>query len=277
MLTLVAYPSLLAFLSLILYCTIIPFPRSTAMTALLEPTGLIEPEDATQNEVTSLRDALRELAQRLGADRPAERRTHAGITSAEPLTRLGQVLGSSPDGAATALRLLLSLDDAVLLHDETDLTSLPACPGSARLLLEVKTGRGHPSRLALPEAWSGALLLEVAQLLTGRSVSWGVANTPADLPDTLGTGQLATLLGVSRPTVQAALDRGDVPAVATPGGHRRVLRADALAWKARMERQRTSLRDLVQMTNADEHEGSSLPRGVVRSRTKRRGGAGQPS
>ena len=95
---------------------------------------------------------------------------------------------------------------------------------------------------------------------------------PLRVPDALGTGQLAMLLGISRLTVQAALDRGDVPATMTPGGHRRVLRDDALAWKARMERQRRSLRDLVRMANDDEHEGPSLPRGVVRSRTTRRGG-----
>lgn len=244
-------------------------------SAVLEPTGLIEPEDAEQNEIISLRDALRALAEEFRTNLPREQESGRGARTAH-LTPPGWSAGSSNDRAVELLRALVALSETVHHHDlrATNVRTAPLAGEGARLLLEVRTGRGRAECIALPGAWSGALLLEVAQLLTGQSVEWGIArDRPATLPDELGTGQLAALLGLSRPTVQAALDRGDVPVKETPGGHRRVLRADALAWKARMEKQRTSVRDLMQMAQRDETEGASLPRGVVRSRNKRQGDA----
>ncbi|MDB5066107.1 MAG: hypothetical protein JWM18_2541 [Chloroflexi bacterium] len=50
----------------------------------------------------------------------------------------------------------------------------------------------------------------------------------------LTTGQAAELLGVSKPTVVRAIQRGLLrPALVTPGQHRRFLREDLLAFRAR--------------------------------------------
>jgi excisionase family DNA binding protein len=61
----------------------------------------------------------------------------------------------------------------------------------------------------------------------------------------LTTGEAATLLGVSKPTVVRAIERGMLrPALVTPGRHRRFRRDDVLAFRARiLERpEATSLR-----------------------------------
>jgi excisionase family DNA binding protein len=50
----------------------------------------------------------------------------------------------------------------------------------------------------------------------------------------LTTGQAAELLGVSKPTVVRAIQRGLLrPALVTPGQHRRFRREDLLAFRAR--------------------------------------------
>ena len=50
----------------------------------------------------------------------------------------------------------------------------------------------------------------------------------------LTTGQAAELLGVSKPTVVRAIQRGLLrPAMVTPGQHRRFRREDLLAFRAR--------------------------------------------
>ena len=50
----------------------------------------------------------------------------------------------------------------------------------------------------------------------------------------LTTGQAAQLLGVSKPTVVRAIQRGLLrPALVTPGQHRRFRREDLLAFRAR--------------------------------------------
>ena len=50
----------------------------------------------------------------------------------------------------------------------------------------------------------------------------------------LTTGQAAALLGVSKPTVVRAIQRGLLrPALVTPGHHRRFRREDLLAFRAR--------------------------------------------
>ncbi|HXA28183.1 MAG TPA: helix-turn-helix domain-containing protein [Candidatus Angelobacter sp.] len=49
----------------------------------------------------------------------------------------------------------------------------------------------------------------------------------------LTTGQAAALLGVSKPTLVRAVQRGQLrPALVTPGQHRRFLREDLLAFRA---------------------------------------------
>jgi excisionase family DNA binding protein len=51
----------------------------------------------------------------------------------------------------------------------------------------------------------------------------------------LTTGEAATLLGVSKPTVVRAIQRGMLrPALVTPGQHRRFRRDDVLAFRAKI-------------------------------------------
>jgi len=51
-------------------------------------------------------------------------------------------------------------------------------------------------------------------------------------PDELSTREVATWLGVTVRTVQLMVDRGDLHAWKTPGGHRRINRASVEAWRA---------------------------------------------
>jgi excisionase family DNA binding protein len=49
----------------------------------------------------------------------------------------------------------------------------------------------------------------------------------------LTTGQAAALLGVSKPTLVRAVQRGQLrPALVTPGQHRRFLREELMAYRA---------------------------------------------
>jgi excisionase family DNA binding protein len=51
--------------------------------------------------------------------------------------------------------------------------------------------------------------------------------------DLLTTGQAAALLGVSKPTLVRAVQRGQLhPALVTPGQHRRFRREDLLAFRS---------------------------------------------
>ncbi len=55
------------------------------------------------------------------------------------------------------------------------------------------------------------------------------------MSDYLTTGEAAALLGVSKPTVVRAIQRGMLrPALVTPGQHRRFRREDVLAFRARI-------------------------------------------
>lgn len=55
---------------------------------------------------------------------------------------------------------------------------------------------------------------------------------PADAAAVCTTAQAARLLGVSSTTVQEMVERGELPAWKTPGGHRRIERAAVLAVRA---------------------------------------------
>lgn len=55
------------------------------------------------------------------------------------------------------------------------------------------------------------------------------------MSDYLTTGEVATLLGVSKPTVIRAVERGLLqPAQVTPGMHRRFRRDEVMALRARI-------------------------------------------
>jgi excisionase family DNA binding protein len=71
----------------------------------------------------------------------------------------------------------------------------------------------------------------------------------------LTTGQAAELLGVSKPTVVRAIQRGLLrPALVTPGQHRRFRKEDLLAFRARALAYPESDFDLEE----DAHEGGEV-------------------
>lgn len=71
-----------------------------------------------------------------------------------------------------------------------------------------------------------------------RAVGRGSAVEVTPLPDEMTTGQAADLLGVSRPTVVALVDKGELPATRV-GTHRRLRTRDVLAFRDRARTTRT--------------------------------------
>jgi excisionase family DNA binding protein len=55
-------------------------------------------------------------------------------------------------------------------------------------------------------------------------------SNPLALAEPLSTRQVAQLLGVTVRTVQLMVDRGELAAWKTPGGHRRITPASVQAW-----------------------------------------------
>ena len=55
---------------------------------------------------------------------------------------------------------------------------------------------------------------------------------PAQVPDTCSTTEAARRLGMAVRSVQLMVDRGELQAWKTPGGHRRILRSSLDAWLA---------------------------------------------
>ncbi|HEX6492088.1 MAG TPA: helix-turn-helix domain-containing protein [Candidatus Dormibacteraeota bacterium] len=71
----------------------------------------------------------------------------------------------------------------------------------------------------------------------------------------LTTGQAAELLGVSKPTVVRAIQRGLLrPALVTPGQHRRFRKEDLLAFRARA----LAYPEDFGMGEEEEHAGNSV-------------------
>jgi excisionase family DNA binding protein len=59
--------------------------------------------------------------------------------------------------------------------------------------------------------------------------------TPSDMPAELSTLEAARRLGMAVRSVQLMVDRGELEAWKTPGGHRRISRASLEAWLARRQ------------------------------------------
>lgn len=59
-----------------------------------------------------------------------------------------------------------------------------------------------------------------------------LVNSPNSVPDTCSTTEAAQQLGMAVRSVQLMVDRGELQAWKTPGGHRRILRSSLDAWLA---------------------------------------------
>jgi excisionase family DNA binding protein len=82
---------------------------------------------------------------------------------------------------------------------------------------------------------SGALTHQerARRLWAGRGERTERRVEEGNMGELLTTGQAAALLGVSKPTLVRAVQRGQLrPALVTPGQHRRFLREDLLAFRA---------------------------------------------
>ena len=100
---------------------------------------------------------------------------------------------------------------------------------------EVRLSAGNADLSLDPETAEHVLALVQARL-AGRS-------TVVDqLPEELTTGQAADLLGVTRPTVVAMVDRGELPARRI-GTHRRVSTQDVLRLREEVSTHRRSALD----------------------------------
>jgi excisionase family DNA binding protein len=112
---------------------------------------------------------------------------------------------------------------------------------------------GQPVRIQVGDSVcevTGQLAVAVVGLLglvgTGQPVD--ITALPVDLT----TGQAADVLGVSRPTVVALIDKGLLPATRV-GTHRRVHTADALAYRDQARKTRREALD--ELTEVSEELG----------------------
>lgn len=198
------------------------------------PAGFIDPVLAGTTELETFRAGMQAASGSLGAT-------------------LGREMegNGSADGAVAAAQHLSRLLD-------------PHAAQTLELRFVVHGPNGERFELVIPGAWSAGMFQELAVLLSGNSVTWQSA--PHDMGRStveVGTSEVASILGVSIPTAKKVLDRGQIPSRMTPGGHRRVLREDAQAWRAKRDQQRTSLHELARLSELDERDGRALPSNVT--------------
>ncbi len=93
--------------------------------------------------------------------------------------------------------------------------------------LSVRIGAADGIDIDLPPALARVLAAALAEVADGHAVEVRMVG------EELSTQEAADLLGVSRPFVIGLLDGGEIPSWKV-GTHRRVLRADVLAHRARM-------------------------------------------
>jgi excisionase family DNA binding protein len=65
-----------------------------------------------------------------------------------------------------------------------------------------------------------------------KPAKYRVVNATTSVPDTCSTTEAAQRLGMAVRSVQLMVDRGELQAWKTPGGHRRILRSSLDAWLA---------------------------------------------
>lgn len=115
-------------------------------------------------------------------------------------------------------------------------------------------GRDQRPELVGPDGHRLALPVELFEVLRDvvAALARGSAITVAPHDTTLTTQQAADLLGVSRPTLIALLERGDIP-FTRPGHHRRVLLEHVLDHRRRAQHaRREALDELTSMAEDDD-------------------------
>ena len=119
--------------------------------------------------------------------------------------------------------------------------------GATTAVLEAPSGH----RVALPAEIYTVLLDITKAMAEGRAI------TIAPHEQVLSTQQAADLLGISRPTLVAILDRGEIP-YTQPGRHRRVRLTDVLDYQQRQRHTRRRVLDSL-TREADELGISDTP------------------
>ena len=119
--------------------------------------------------------------------------------------------------------------------------------GATTAVLEAPSGH----RVALPAEIYTVLLDITKAMAEGRAI------TIAPHEQVLSTQQAADLLGISRPTLVAILDRGEIP-YTQPGRHRRVRLTDVLDYQQRQRHTRRWVLDSL-TREADELGISDTP------------------
>jgi len=117
-------------------------------------------------------------------------------------------------------------------HTQVDALLRQLQDGATTAVLEAPNGH----RVALPPEIYTVLLDITKAMAEGRAI------TIAPHEQVLSTQQAADLLGVSRPTLVAILERGEVP-YTQPGRHRRVRLADVLNYQHHQRHTRRQVLD----------------------------------
>lgn len=134
-------------------------------------------------------------------------------------------------------------------QDHTQLEALLAQLQEGAMTAVLEAPSGH--RVVLPAEIYTVLLDITKAMAEGRAI------TIAPHEQVLSTQQAADLLGVSRPTLVAILERGELP-YTQPGRHRRVRLTDVLDYQHRQRHLRRAVLDSL-TREADELGISDTP------------------
>lgn len=117
-----------------------------------------------------------------------------------------------------------------------------------RVRLTLQASNGKTDELILPGAVLQVLLDALAQMAQGNAVSL------LPVHQELSTQDAANLLNVSRPFLVGLLEQGRIP-FHKVGTHRRVLLRDVLAYRERIDRERTQALDELAEVSQQEDMG----------------------